>query len=96
MDGLAALGGVTRVDRPARDRVELLLERGAAVGDVLQAVTREVEVVSVHSAAESLREIFIRTVGRADVDGGDGAGAVQAIGTSGDAGDASGGKRDNS
>jgi ABC-2 type transport system ATP-binding protein len=69
VDGLGALGGVSRVDRPARDRVTLLLERGVAVGEVLAAVTREVEVVSVHSAPESLREIFIRTVGRSDVDG---------------------------
>lgn len=71
VDGLAALIGVASVDTPVRDRVELLLERGVSVGDVLSAVTNEVEVVSVHSAAESLREIFIRTVGRAVVDDSD-------------------------
>ncbi len=83
VDGLAALSGVARVDSPARDRVELLLNRGVPVGDVLSAVTKEVEVVSVHSAAESLREIFIRIVGRADVD-------------ESDAGDVSEGKGDDS
>ena len=71
VDGLDALGGMSLVDRPARDRVTLLLERGATVGEVLAAVTREVEVVSVHSAPESLREIFLRTVGRSDVDKGE-------------------------
>ncbi len=62
-DELSSLPGVVRVERPARDRIELSLERDACVGDVLHAVTARCKVLSVNSAAESLREIFVRTVG---------------------------------
>ena len=63
VDGLSTLPGVVRIGRPTRDRIELSLERDARVGEVLHAVTARCEVLSVHSASESLREIFVRTVG---------------------------------
>jgi ABC-2 type transport system ATP-binding protein len=63
-DGLGSVPGVARADRPAPDRVDLLLEPHAEVGEVLHAITSRHAVVSVHSGAESLREIFVRTVGR--------------------------------
>jgi ABC-2 type transport system ATP-binding protein len=62
-DRLQEVPGVTRVERPARDRIDLLLQPDAAVGAVLHAVTARAQIVSVHSGAESLREIFVRTVG---------------------------------
>jgi ABC-2 type transport system ATP-binding protein len=62
-DGLSEVSGVARIDRPARDRIELSLERDAHVGEVLHAVTGRCEVLSVHSGTETLREIFVRTVG---------------------------------
>jgi ABC-type uncharacterized transport system ATPase subunit len=61
---LSELAGVVRAERPTRDRIELALARDAHVGEVLHAVTGLCEVRSVHSGAESLREIFVRTVGR--------------------------------
>jgi len=61
---LAALPGVARLDRPTRDRIQLVLAGEARVGEVLQALTRQCEVLSVHSNEESLREIFVRTVGQ--------------------------------
>jgi ABC-2 type transport system ATP-binding protein len=63
VDGLSTLPGVARAERPTRDRIELSLERDARVGEVLHAVTARCEVLSVHSASESLREIFVRVVG---------------------------------
>jgi ABC-2 type transport system ATP-binding protein len=60
---LPEIPGVIRIDRPARDRIDLLLQRDALVGDVLHAVTKQLQILSVHSASESLREIFVRTVG---------------------------------
>jgi ABC-2 type transport system ATP-binding protein len=63
VEGLATLPGVTRSERPARDRIELALAPDARVGEVLHAVTSRCELLSVHSASESLREIFVRTVG---------------------------------
>jgi ABC-2 type transport system ATP-binding protein len=62
-DALSDVAGVSRVERSARDRIELLLERDAHVGEVLHSVTERCEVRSVHSGVESLREIFVRTVG---------------------------------
>jgi len=63
VEGLSELAGVVRAERPARDRIELALERDAHVGEVLHAATGLCEVRSVHSGTESLREIFVRTVG---------------------------------
>jgi len=60
---LSEVAGVARIDRPARDRIELSLDREAHVGEVLRAVTGLCGVRSVHSGAETLREIFVRTVG---------------------------------
>ncbi len=60
---LSGLPGVAGVHRPAQDRVAVSLQTDAKVGEVLNHITRSVTVTSVHSAAESLREIFIRTVG---------------------------------
>jgi ABC-2 type transport system ATP-binding protein len=62
-DGLSGLPGIVRVERPTGDRIELWLEPDAGVGDVLHAVTARCRVLSVHSGSESLREIFVRTVG---------------------------------
>jgi ABC-2 type transport system ATP-binding protein len=64
VDDLATLPGVVRVERPTPDRIELSLERDAQVGRVLHEATSRCEILSVHSASESLREIFVRTVGR--------------------------------
>jgi ABC-2 type transport system ATP-binding protein len=60
---LNRLPGIARVDRAAADRIGISLDPGARVGQVLNAVTGVVPVTSVHSGAETLREIFIRTVG---------------------------------
>jgi ABC-2 type transport system ATP-binding protein len=63
VDELSTVPGVVSAKRPTRDRIELSLDRAARVGDVLHAVTSRCEVLSVHSGTESLREIFLRTVG---------------------------------
>jgi ABC-2 type transport system ATP-binding protein len=62
-DSLAGLPGVVRIDRPAADRIELSLAPEAHVGEVLNAATGLCEVLSVHSGTETLRQIFVRTVG---------------------------------
>jgi ABC-2 type transport system ATP-binding protein len=59
---LSEVGGVALFERPTPDRIELRLERDARVGDVLNGVTKRCEILSVHSAEETLREIFVRTV----------------------------------
>ncbi|MBE0564526.1 MAG: ATP-binding cassette domain-containing protein [Krumholzibacteria bacterium] len=61
---LRALAGVERVDLAGPRRVALGLVPGLAVGAVLHELTARFEVRSVHSAAERLHEIFLRTVGR--------------------------------
>jgi ABC-2 type transport system ATP-binding protein len=63
VDELSTVPGVRSAKRPTGDRIELSLDRTARVGDVLHAVTSRCEVLSVHSGSESLREIFVRTVG---------------------------------
>jgi ABC-2 type transport system ATP-binding protein len=61
---LSDLPGVTGAERPVRERLELRLAPAAPVGDVLRVLAGRCELLSVSSAAESLREIFVRTVGR--------------------------------
>jgi ABC-2 type transport system ATP-binding protein len=62
-DRLSKIPGVIQADRPARDRIDLLIRRDASLGEVLRALTEHVQILSVHSGSESLREIFVRTVG---------------------------------
>jgi ABC-2 type transport system ATP-binding protein len=63
---IRARRGVTSVEVLAADRIALLLDPTARLGDVLQTITTDVPVSAVHSDAESLREIFLRTVGRVE------------------------------
>ena len=62
---LEEIKGVHSVTRSAQDRVVLALRPDAAVGDVIRQASFAVDIASVHSAEESLREIFLRTVSHA-------------------------------